>query len=269
MSRSPLFFTDLPDTSQQQIYEIGKSARDRQIESRWQRMQEMKRSAPLTEAEDIAGIGEEITQPEADEAGVFDEKTIQPEADAGEKLLDAADETADVETESGTADALDFADTDLKKTGYADSRDIFTKINIRGTTKIKQGFSAFSKGDVLYERIKAVEPDGDKFDVAMHGSPSAVAFGGKEANMSPRTLASIIRHSKDYHGQEIRLLSCNTGNAINGEYCFAEELANALGKVVHAPNDLIFISAKGKITIGKDGSGKFIPYAPNERARLK
>jgi len=96
MSRSPLFFTDLPDTSQQQIYEIGKSARDRQIETRWQKMQEMKRSAPLTEAEDIAGIGEEITQPEADEAGVFDEKTIQPEANAGEKLLDAANETADI-----------------------------------------------------------------------------------------------------------------------------------------------------------------------------
>ena len=168
-----------------------------------------------------------------------------------------------------TLDDWHSADASLKERLNVDARDDLGKIVERGTTKIKQGFSAFPKDDVLYERIKLVEPDGNKFDVAMHGSPSAVAFGGTEANMSPRLLASIIRHCADYHGQEIRLISCNTGNASSGDYCFAEELANALGVTVFAPNDLIFISKSGKIMVGKDGSGNIIPYKPNERKRLK
>ena len=169
----------------------------------------------------------------------------------------------------GTVNEWDSADASLKERLNIDARDELGKIVARGTTKIKQGFSAFPKDDVLYERVKLVEPDGNKFDVAMHGSPSAVAFGGTEANMSPRLLASIIRHSEGYYGQEVRLISCNTGNNSNGDYCFAEELANSLGVTVFAPNDLIFVSKSGKIMVGKDGSGRIIPYKPNERKRLK
>lgn len=161
------------------------------------------------------------------------------------------------------------ADASLKKQFNMDARDDIGKIVARGTTKIKQGFSAFPKDDVLYERIKLVEPDGNKFDVAMHGSPTAVAFGGTEANMSPRLLASIIRHSEGYNGQEIRLIACNTGTIVNGEYCFAEELANALGVKVFAPNDLIFVSKNGKISVGNGDTGSLVPYEPNERKRLK
>ena len=151
----------------------------------------------------------------------------------------------------------------------ADIRDRLEAITIRGTTKLPQGFSAFPEGDVLNERIKKLKPDGDKFDVAMHGSPTAVAFGGSEANMSPRLLAEIIRHSEGYHGQDIRLLSCNTGLVVDGAYCFAEELANALGVTVWAPNDLLFISPNGIISIGKGNRGRVIPYEPNERGRIK
>lgn len=161
------------------------------------------------------------------------------------------------------------ADAGVKELLNVDSRDDLGKIIERGTTEIKQGFSAFSKDDVLYDRVKRVEPDGSKFDVAMHGSPTAVAFGGTEANMSPRLLASIIRHSKGYHGQEVRLISCSTGKPRGDEYCFAEELANALGVTVFAPNDLIFITKSGKISIGRTGAGSMVPYKPNERKRLK
>lgn len=148
------------------------------------------------------------------------------------------------------------ADAKVKELLNADARDNFSKIIVRETTKIKQGFSAFPKNDILYERIKRIEPDGNKFDVALHGSPKAVAFGSTEANMSPRLLASIIRHSEGYHGQEIRLISCSTGRVMDGGYCFAEELANALGVTVYAPNDLIFISRDGRMSIGRCGSGK-------------
>lgn len=151
----------------------------------------------------------------------------------------------------------------------ADIRDRLEAITIRGTTKLPQGFSAFPEGDVLNGRIKKVKPDGDKFDVAMHGSPTAVAFGGSEANMSPHLLAEIIRHSEGYHGQDVRLLSCSTGMTVDGAYCFAEELANALGVTVWAPNDLLFVSPNGIISIGKGNRGRMIPYEPNERGRIK
>jgi len=151
----------------------------------------------------------------------------------------------------------------------ADIRDRLEAVTIRGTTKLPQGFSAFPEGDALNERIKKVRPDGNKFDVAMHGSPTAVAFGGNEANMSPHLLAEFIRHSDGYHVQDVRLLSCSTGSSVDGAYCFAEELANALGVTAWAPNDLLFVSTNGIIAIGKSGKGKMIPYQPNERGRIK
>ena len=159
---------------------------------------------------------------------------------------------------------------DLTAAISADSRDELGEIKIRSTTKIQQGFSAFAPDDPLYRNIQFVQPDGDKFDVGMHGSPTAVAFGGKTSNMSPGLLASIIKHNKDYRpGQEVRLLSCQTGVQVNGDYCFAEELANSLGATVWAPNDEIRIFPNGVIKIGDFDQGKFIPFAPNERRRVK
>ena len=151
----------------------------------------------------------------------------------------------------------------------ADGRDDLENIPIRAVTPIAQGFSAFPKDDILYERSKRIMPDGDKYDVAMHGSSHAVALGTAEANTSPRLLAQIIMHDKNYRGQDIRLLACNTGYSANGEYCFAEELANALGVTVWAPNDLLYISSRGKMSVGKGNTGSMVPFQPNERGRVK
>lgn len=151
----------------------------------------------------------------------------------------------------------------------SDVRDALDKITVRGTTPIKQGFSAFSKEDPLYKNIKNVLPDGNKFDVAMHGSPTSIAFGGRQANMSPRLLAQVIKHNPAYKGQDIRLIACNTGTKLDNSYCFAEELANALNVAVYAPNDLIFITQNGNIHIGEDRKGVFLEYTPNQRRRAK
>lgn len=107
------------------------------------------------------------------------------------------------------------------------------------------------------------------FDVALHGSPTAVAFGSEKINMSARLLASVIRHSEEYHGQKSRLLSCSTGKIVNDNYCFAEELANALGVAVRAPDDTLFITPKGTIWVGQGREGKFVEYTPNQRRRVK
>lgn len=169
--------------------------------------------------------------------------------------------------EAAAANAADDAEA-LKFFG-ADARDDLNKIASGGIIRLENGFAAFPKDDPLTVNIKAVKPLKTFFDVAMHGSPTAVGYGTLETNMSPRLLASVIRHMDGWNGQKIRLLSCSTGKQIGEEYCFAEELANALGVTVKAPSDTLYISKHGVIYIGELRDGKFIDYHPNQRGRRK
>lgn len=169
--------------------------------------------------------------------------------------------------EAAAANAADDAEA-LKFFG-ADARDDLNKIASGGIIRLENGFAAFPKDDPLAVNIKAVKPLKTFFDVAMHGSSTAVGYGTLETNMSPRLLASVIRHMGGWNGQKIRLLSCSTGKQTGDEYCFAEELANALGVTVKAPSDTLYISKHGVIYIGELRDGKFIDYHPNQRGRRK
>nr|DAO44136.1 MAG TPA: minor capsid protein [Caudoviricetes sp.] len=172
-----------------------------------------------------------------------------------------------LDDEAAAANAADDAEA-LKFFG-ADARDDLNKIASGGIIRLENGFAAFPKDDQLAVNIKAVKPLKTFFDVAMHGSPTAVGYGTLETNMSPRLLASVIRHMGGWNGQNIRLLSCSTGKQTGDEYCFAEELANALGVTVKAPSDTLYISKHGVIYIGELRDGKFIDYHPNQRGRRK
>lgn len=161
------------------------------------------------------------------------------------------------------------ANAEAMKFFGVNSRDDLKSVVKRSTIKTKAGFACFPDGDILNKSIKNVHPLELHFDVAMHGTPTSVGFGTTETNMSARTLAAIIRHSKGYKGQKIRLLSCNTGRNVGHNYCFAEELANALGVEVIAPNDVLYISPTGELQVGDDGSGEFVTFKPNQRRRIK
>jgi hypothetical protein len=165
----------------------------------------------------------------------------------------------------------EWSSADAKTLNFlgADSRDDLTTIVKNGTIKMQKGFSCFPEGDPLIENSQNVIPKDGFFDVALHGSPTAVAFGTNEANMSPRLLASVIRHSENYNGENIRLLSCYTGLQVDGAYCFAEELANALGVIVEAPDMKVYTAPNGEIKVGRFGEGNMIAYKPNERRRVK
>ena len=169
--------------------------------------------------------------------------------------------------EVAAANAKDDSDT-LEFFG-ADARDNLNSIVKRRTMKLENGFACFPDGDSLNENVKRVKPLKTYFDVAMHGSQTAVGFGSEETNMSPRLLASVIRHSNGWNGQKVRLLSCNTGKRIENDYCFAEELANALGVKVKAPTDVLYIPPNGEMYVGDSGEGYFETYKPNERGRVK
>ena len=152
---------------------------------------------------------------------------------------------------------------------HADARDNLNAIVKRSTIKLENGFACFPDADPLSQYVQKVKPLKTYFDVAMHDSPSAVGFGTADTNMSPRLLASIIRHSDGWTGQKIRLLSCSTGKQEGDDYCFAEELANALGVEVKAPNDILFIRPNGRMSLGFLGEGKMIAFFPNQRGRRR
>ena len=162
-----------------------------------------------------------------------------------------------------------FADAEIRDSFSADARDRLTEIVKNGTIKLQRGFMCFPENDPLIENSKKVTPKEGFYDVAMHGSPTAVGFGTRKANMSPRLLANIIRHRADYHGEKIRLLSCSTGLRVDNGYCFAEELANALGVIVEAPDMELYIYQSGEYSVGLADEGNMIPYKPNERRRVK
>lgn len=82
-------------------------------------------------------------------------------------------------------------------------------------------------------------------------------------------LASVIRHSDGWNGQKIRLLSYSTGKQSGDAYCFEEELANALGVEVKAPNDTLYIYKSGRMHVGNQGAGKFASFMHNQRRRKK
>jgi hypothetical protein len=195
-------------------------------------------------------------------------KTLQERAEFFD--LDKTDDFEDFKKKYlGTVN--EWASADAKTLNFfgADSRDNLTSIVKNGTINMKKGFMCFPENDPLVENSKKVIPKDGFFDVAMHGSPTAVGFGTKDANMSPRLLASVIRHSEGYNGENIRLLSCYTGLRVDDAYCFAEELANALGVIVEAPDMKVYIDPNGGIKVGRFGEGHMIAYAPNERRRVK
>ena len=133
----------------------------------------------------------------------------------------------------------------------------------------QHGFEAFPENDMLKKYIQRVKPMAGYFDVAMHGQPDGVCFGTDQPSMTARELARVIQHDPAYDGGPIRLLCCNVGKpGLNGEYCFAEELANALGVEIYAPEDKLYINPDGSFFIGISQKKRFISFYPNQRRRI-
>ena len=109
---------------------------------------------------------------------------------------------------------------------------------------------------------KDVDPEG-LYDVVAHGTPYKIKFGeGKNDYYTPRELARILKHRKDYARNGIRLLSCNTGSIPDG---FAQHLANKLNVVVWAPNYLVWAYPSGRHIVAP--RSKHNPQYPDSRIR--
>ncbi len=107
-----------------------------------------------------------------------------------------------------------------------------------------------------------IDPDG-MYDVIAHGNSKLIEIenGNKTISINAREAAKLIRKRPGFRkAKSIRLFSCNTGSTVNG---FAQNLANALGKPVYAPNKIINVDERGNywIATGFD-RGEFVKFIP-------
>ncbi|HTI72502.1 MAG TPA: RHS repeat-associated core domain-containing protein [Candidatus Limnocylindria bacterium] len=122
------------------------------------------------------------------------------------------------------------------------------------------GIQFGTKGDAFLANASNASSVEGMLDVAVHGNTVSVEVG--DALVNHRVLARLIEQNPEFAGQEIRLLSCNTGSLPNG---FAQNLANKLGVAVEAPNDIIWAYPDGTLTIGataEANTGSFVRFLP-------
>jgi len=102
-------------------------------------------------------------------------------------------------------------------------------------------------------------PDG-VHDVVIHGSPDGFARDpGFTQPVSAGELAAEIRGS-GWSGQEVRLVSCQTGCGVAGQ-----DLADELGVRVWAPTDDAWITQSGRVVVGPKPNrptGSWLPFDP-------
>lgn len=107
-----------------------------------------------------------------------------------------------------------------------------------------------------------VDPNG-MLDIIAHGNSDLieVVSKGKIYRIKARDAAKLIKSKDGFKKcKSIRLFSCSTGATENG---FAQNLANALGKPVYAPNMTIHSYSNGLYWIADNGKkGKFVEFVP-------
>ena len=107
---------------------------------------------------------------------------------------------------------------------------------------IKQDKPVFAND--LAINFAKIKPEKGRYIIALHGTPYSTYL--YEHKIDEKILANIIRSRKDYNGEIIVLISCNTGNTENTKTCFAQKLANELGVAVYAPTRFGAILSNGK-----------------------
>lgn len=124
----------------------------------------------------------------------------------------------------------------------------------------------FDDGQLKEAYVKRrVAKESDFYDVVAHGAPEYMEFFGKGINHN--TLKQILEGRSDYHGENIRLISCSTGWADDNGNCFAQRLADVMNVEVKAPNRLLYIHTDGTISVGSNPykmNGEMVVFHPRK-----
>lgn len=103
----------------------------------------------------------------------------------------------------------------------------------------------------LREAYKRVKQKDGCMDICLHGTPYYTEYEHQYV-VDTETLAYIISGRRDFSGDDIRLLSCCTGQVDKYGNCVAQELANRLGVNVYAPTKVLNIHPDGKLSVGRE-----------------
>ena len=118
-----------------------------------------------------------------------------------------------------------------------------------------------SSSDDISRYAKNIKPIAGFEDVVIHGNETGFEIRDKNgitaAEYTPREFAEILRSDPNYHGGNIRLISCNTGS--EGAIA-ANALAKQLGINILAPTDVVVIYPDGKLKVGFKGDGKWVMF---------
>ena len=130
-----------------------------------------------------------------------------------------------------------------------------------------------NSSDELYNYAKNIKAIDGFEDMIIHGDKFGFEVrdknGGIASVYTPREFAEILREDPNYHGGNIRLISCETGAEDVGA---AQMLANQLNVIVMAPTDILWILPDGKITIGptwRENTGKWKIFKPKGELKIK
>lgn len=97
-----------------------------------------------------------------------------------------------------------------------------------------------NSNEQLYKNMKKVKPEPGFEDFVVHGKENSVIYttnSGIDTEYTAKEFADILRADPEYHGGDIRLLSCHTGQSEGG---FADQLARELGVKVKAPTEILW-----------------------------
>lgn len=136
---------------------------------------------------------------------------------------------------------------------------------VPGSTDYMSPDDTFSK---YIRNRKDIDIDG-YYDIIAHGNPTSIQIQhhGNTIMIDHRIATRLFKSDKNYKGQGIRLLSCNTGKLDTG---FAQNLANKLGVPVKAPTEMLWVTPSGKhyVAAGKSSNG-FILSDTTHRGSFK
>lgn len=111
-------------------------------------------------------------------------------------------------------------------------------------------------GDRAVKHAAKVKAELGYFDVVGHGTPEGI-YNEAGSLIGAKELAEQIRATPSWKGQDVRLLSCSTGQLSCG---LAQGVSSELGVNVKAPTTDFAVSGRGRIYL--DPGGVWKVFAP-------
>lgn len=106
-----------------------------------------------------------------------------------------------------------------------------------------------NRNEALYRFSANIEPLEGFEDIVCHADPDGFLINlsdGGVVNYTPAEFVKILRESKGYHGGNIRLIACESGQKENGA---AQQLADLLGVEVYAPTEIVHVDQDGNLFV--------------------